>query len=147
MWGFCAALEDAVAQTRLHEALPDYEARRKRPLLTRDLIALGLRPDAVESLPRCEDLPRCPDVAAAFGCVYVLEGATLGGRVLLPMVERELGLTTANGAAFLASYGPEVTTMWNDFRATLENWCSTDDRRARAAEAAVGVFAALERWL
>jgi heme oxygenase len=146
MWGFCAGLEQAVAPAALAEVLTDYPSRRKLPLLTRDLLALGVEPNDSDSLERCE-LPACADVAAAFGAVYVLEGATLGGQTLLPLVSREIGVTAEHGASFLASYGADVAPMWQRFGATVDAWCCDPERRTSATRAAVRTFATLEKWL
>jgi heme oxygenase len=147
MWGFCNELERRAAGALVSEALADYESRRKLPLLTHDLLALGASADDIERLPRCENLPACDEPAMALGCLYVLEGATLGGQTLLPMVQRRLGLTAANGAAFLASYGDNVISMWRAFGAALDAWCAAPERSARAAAAAVATFGSLEQWL
>jgi heme oxygenase len=92
-------------------------------------------------------LPECADTNAAFGCLYVLEGATLGGRSLLPLVRSRLGVDAARGAAFLASYGEEIPIMWRRFGAALDAWCDSTARRARVAEAAAATFARLGDWL
>jgi len=147
MWGFCAALEQSMHPRTFGAALPDYESRRKLPLLTRDLAALGLSAESIASLARCQSLPHPLDPACAFGCVYVLEGATLGGRTLLPLVESRLGLSARNGAAYLASYGEEVSAKWQEFRLALDAWCCEAQRSARAAEGAVMTFDALADWL
>jgi len=147
MWGFCAGMELRLGRDAFGNALPDFDKRRKLPLLQRDLIVLGADAERVMRLPRCETVPHCADPAAAFGCVYVLEGATLGGRTLLPVVQSRLGLSTEHGAAFLASYGEDVSSMWQSFGASLDAWCDAAERRARASEAAVATFAALDDWL
>lgn len=147
MWGFCADLEPRLAENFCGNVLPDYETRRKLPLLTTDLIALGAGTDSLLLLPRCRAAPICPEPAAAFGCAYVLEGATLGGRTLLPFVQNRLGLTAQHGAMFLASYGEKVTPMWHSFGAALDQWCSNPQRQARANDAAVATFDALSAWL
>lgn len=147
MWGFCAGLEQNIATDAFGDALADYPQRRKLPLLTRDLAALGFDPLSVDQLPRCASLPECTDTATAFGCVYVLEGATLGGRTLLPLVEKSMGLTVDSGAAFLSSYGEAVAGMWRSFGAALDTWCETPARRERAAAAAVATFDSLDHWL
>jgi heme oxygenase len=147
MWGFCAALERGMAPEAFGGALEDYESRRKLPLLTRDLTALGADPESFESLPICPDLPDHPDPAAAFGCAYVLEGGTLGGRTLLPLVESRLAFRAAHGAAFLASYGDQVLAKWRTFGAALDAWCCLPERQASATHAAVATFGALEQWL
>ncbi len=147
MWGFCAALERDIAPDSFGGALDDYESRRKLPLLTRDLIAIGAEAQSIESLARCPGLPARADPAAAFGCAYVLEGATLGGRTLLPLVKSRLALSALHGAAFLASYGEQVLPMWRAFGAALDAWCAAPERQVSAAHAAVATFEALDRWL
>ncbi len=147
MWGFCAALESLLDPASVVAVLPDYGSRHKLDSLTRDLLVLGMPLEDIGRLPRCADLPAVPDQCAALGCLYVIEGATLGGRTILPLVERNLGFTAAQGAAFLASYGEGVGEMWRRFGAALEACCSTAARRDGAIAAAVGTFAALEGWL
>jgi heme oxygenase (biliverdin-IX-beta and delta-forming) len=146
MWGFCAALESNVAAS-LQGVLADFESRRKLPLLRRDLLALGSSAAAIDALPLCPGLPRCEDAAQSFGCLYVIEGATLGGRTLLPMVQSRLGMTAEHGASFLASYGDAVGTMWRTFGAALDACCSAPEHRDRAACAAAATFGSLDLWL
>jgi heme oxygenase len=146
MWGFCATLESLV-EPLLRDALRDFESRRKLPLLTRDLIATGSDPESVAKLPRMMPVAACRDTAGGFGCLYVLEGATLGGRTILPRVERALGLAPTHGAEFLASYGEQVGPMWRAFGCALDAWCVDADRSARARTAAVATFDCLADWL
>lgn len=147
MWGFCVGIERRLGEDPFGPALGDYPRRRKVAWLTRDLIALGATPESVRRLPACDDTPDCPDPASAFGCLYVLEGATLGGRTLLPLVRERLGLTADTGAAFLASYGEDVGPMWRGFGVSLDAWCHTAQRRASASRTAAGTFASLAHWL
>ena len=147
MWGFHATLEQQLEQDGLDETLPDYEFRRKLPLLTQDLLALEADPEFVRRIDRCPTILTRRNQAAALGCAYVLEGATLGGRTLLPLVQARLGLTARSGASFLASYGEDVTSMWRTFSDAVEDWCCNSERLANAAEAAVATFEALEVWL
>jgi heme oxygenase (biliverdin-IX-beta and delta-forming) len=147
MWGFYAAIEPGLISGDLREWLPDCEVRRKVPLLERDLVALGAPSSCLELLPRCQSVPASDDAASAFGCAYVLEGATLGGRSLLPLVETRLGLRPECGAAFLASYGEAVQARWQSFGEALERCCAAERQRVRAAATARATFSALERWL
>jgi heme oxygenase len=147
MWGFYAALEPRLAALIRPEHLADYALRLKLPLLERDLRSLGLPDVQLEQLPRCPLVPQCEDAATAFGCAYVLEGATLGGRSLMPTVESRLGLNASHGAAFLASYGAAVGDMWRSFGAALDRCCAGAQQQARAATGAIDTFVALENWL
>ena len=147
MWGFCAGLEQSLDSHAMHLALEDFSARSKLPLLERDLGVLGFDTATIASLPVCPAFSADADLASAFGSMYVLEGATLGGRTLLPLVHRHLGFSAERGAAFLASYGETVGMMWQRFGAALESWCCSAERTARAADAATLTFARLEHWL
>lgn len=147
MWGFCAAIERRIGCHFFDGALADYDQRRKVPLIERDLIALGMESESVVELVCCETLPELGDPAAAFGCIYVLEGATLGGRTLLPIVQSRLGFTADHGAAYLASYGEDVGSMWGAFGVALDRWCEAAERRVRAAQTAVATFTSLDEWL
>lgn len=147
MWGFYVAIEPGLMSGNLREWLPDCDDRRKLPLLERDLAALGAESPCLALLPRCQSVPATDDAASAFGCAYVLEGATLGGRSLLPLVETRLGLNAESGAAFLGSYGEAVEARWRAFGEALDRCCSAAGHRVRAAEAARATFSALEHWL
>jgi heme oxygenase len=126
----------------LGQVLDDYPIRLKAPLLMQDLEALGGRSPSSRA-----EIPRASDPAAALGGFYVLEGATLGGQHLLPIVERKLGLSASHGARYLASYGSEVQPMWRKFRATVEAECATPQARDHAGAMARDTFLALENWL
>jgi heme oxygenase len=147
MWGFCVVLEERVAPLLSATLLADFPSRHKRPLLERDLEFLGMPREAIEHLPRCDSLSYCTDAASAFGCLYVLEGATLGGRTLAPLVLNRLGLDDRHGASFLASYGDDTPRMWQSFILALEVACNDPQGQARAAAAASATFVALEEWL
>lgn len=147
MWGFCSGLERRLELTLGERALPDYASRRKLPMLGADLTALGADEFLLQALPSCERLPDCADLAASFGSAYVLEGATLGGRTMLPLIHKRLGLTPQHGAAFFASYGQNVTEMWSVFGAAFDDWCAQPEARASAATAALATFDALNDWL
>ncbi len=124
----------------------DYAARRKVPLLERDLAALGLDAPALARLPRCTRLPALEGPAALLGCLYVLEGATLGGQLIARHVAQELGLG-ARGTAFFSSYGEGVGPMWRLFVAALEGFAADADRQAAVIRSANDTFAVFEDWL
>ena len=95
-------------------------------------------------LPVCGDLPDCNSIAQAFGCLYVLEGATLGGQVLCRHFNQTLGLDARNGSAFFSGYGEATGAMWALFgeRLTAANVDET-----AAISAACQTFQTLEQWL
>jgi len=101
-WGFHAALEPCLAAVAELRALGlDPAERRKLPRLEHDLRTLGADP---MRLPVANAVPEVEGAAAALGCMYVLEGATLGGRVISRhLAARGIGPDT--GGAFFAGYG------------------------------------------
>jgi heme oxygenase len=141
LWGFHAAAE-AQWSGFLLDSLDDYPARLKAPLLARDIETLGGAPPSVLA-----SVPPVADQIAALGGFYVLEGATLGGQHLLPIVQRKLGLSASHGASYLASYGPDVKAMWGRFCAVVDARCVTPEAREHASATARATFLALETWL
>lgn len=145
-YGFYTPLEDRLAAVGGYAAVGlDFAARRKAHLLVADLASLGADAGA---LPRCADLPEVADLADALGCLYVLEGATLGGQFVRRQAEKAVGVTAARGCAFFASYGERVGAMWKAFGASLEGFAAADPgAEAQIVAAAGATFAALDRWL
>ncbi len=147
LYGLYAPFEAELGAAVARWCLPlDFEARRKVPLIARDLVALGIAPATIQALPRCPWAPRPTGPAAALGCLYVVEGATLGGQLIARHVERRLGIGVGTGAAFFAGYGAGVGPRWRTFCSVL-----ADALRDRTAEreiltAASNTFIAFERW-
>ena len=119
-------------------ALPE-RARR----LELDLAALGV-PAATAC---CEDLPELTTTAELAGCLYVLEGAALGGQVLARSLASRWQLTPSTGLAFFYGDGPVATKRrWE----LVLDWLERAGRAGADARAAVAAasatFIALERW-
>ena len=144
--GFYRPLEAQLVPIASRIASLDWPQRRKTHLLEADLAVLGAATDAVNALPACSRLPSPSDEAGTLGCLYVLEGATLGGQVSLRALHKTLGIDGASGAAFFSSYGNEVGPRWRRFLeclATLERADEIDT----AARVAAQTFQSLESWL
>lgn len=143
MLGLHAPLEKALERLEWRAAGIDLEERRKARLLRTDLSVLGVSPDAASAA--C--LPDLPTLAAGFGCLYVLEGSTLGGQIILRHVEASLGVGPASGASFFASYGPRLGIMWRAFGEAATFHCDTPERLDEALHAAVSTFEAFDTWI
>ena len=141
-WGFYEPFEPRLdAWHADHPDIVDWPDRRKRHLLDRDLADLGRATDG-RHLPRCEALPDVSTTPAALGALYVLEGSTLGGRVVTERVGRTLGLAD-RGCRFFASYGPDVPRRWQAMRRAIDQERDT----AAMAESANATFRVLTAWL
>lgn len=147
-YGFYAPLEVGLRRIDgLALALSDVAVRRKAGLIARDLVALGVPAAELSTLSYCDDLPALPDVAHALGCLYVLEGATLGGQIIARQLTDSLGVTADSGGAFFSGYGPATGPMWRSFGAGLAAYAATPEREAAVVTAARETFRAFERWL
>lgn len=147
--GYYAPLEDRLAGVADADVLGlDFAGRRKAHLLRDDLATLGMARASIDGLPRCFDLPVVTDPGDALGCLYVLEGATLGGQVVRRLAERSLGLCPGRGCSFFTSYGERVGEMWGAFCRVLEDHAAAKPGAGdRIVAAAVGTFAGLDRWV
>ena len=110
--GFYAPVEASLL--RLAAAGPPlgFPLRARSELIESDLLALGLSRRELAELPRCTDLPRlsCPEDLA--GCLYVLEGACLGGQVIAPTLHQQLGVDKDSGASFFVGDAEATSARW-----------------------------------
>ncbi len=136
-WAAYAPLESAVRECPMTGAtVPDWPLRVKVPWLEQDLYELGRRtPPAGRpvSLSCAEEV---------LGTLYVLEGATLGGALILrELARRGIGLP----CRFFTSYGDRRGQMWRAFRRQAEQQeLQSDLRRELAITAARRAFATIE---
>lgn len=106
--GFHEPIEARLRGVRgLEHILPDMPRRWKSAALGRDLgrFAQGPRVPA-------GDLPELLTGPQAMGVVYVLEGAILGARTLLPKLRESGVIPGPVGSSYLDGYGCETTAMW-----------------------------------
>jgi heme oxygenase len=162
-FGFYAPLEaQLLASTHWHQLAFDYVPRQKTPRLVQDLLALGRSDAALAATPRCTDLPACNTPEQLLGCLYVIEGATLGGRSITRHLQTRLGLTPESGGAFFDGYGAQTGSHWKAFCTMLSENAdrqkghfaddSADDfslesRHAAIVTGANQTFETLTHWL
>jgi len=112
----------------------DFYARRRSSLVARGLGSLGQSAfaDGTASL----DIHTS---AEALGALYVLEGSSLGGRVILKELKRR-GASLA-GLGFLDPYGPDTGERWRSFLMILERELNSCEQKAEAVKGALRTFA------
>ena len=150
LFGFYKPLEERIAALPGWHNLPiDLCRRQKAPLLARDLLWLKVTQPQLSQLPQCEHLPEVKSITEALGCLYVLEGATLGGQIIGRHLKKNLALDEDRGCAFFCSYGDEVGLMWNSFREMLSSHCSKHGRteEEQLVKSACETFVSLDYWL
>ncbi len=142
IYGFWREWEPHVAALLRDETFLD--PRRRLHLLAADLAAVGCSAQAVAALPRCPP-SALGDAVEAFGSLYVIEGSTLGGRVIERNVARCLGLDAGAGCSYFAGYRAETGAMWRAFLLRLD--ATPPDDAKRIAVGACATFERLGWWL
>ena len=143
-WGFHAVWEPALqAQIDLAEIVA---GRVRLALLGADLAWLGLLPEQCQALPRCTEADRlCSTREAALGSLYVMEGSTLGGKV----IARHLAAAAwapAEGLRYFNPHGDATGRMWRKLQSDLEAAAAKGGAVAITA-GAVAAFDLLTEWL
>jgi heme oxygenase len=120
-----------------------FQKRLKAHLLEADLRVFRIDPAYVA---RCTDLPNVKTFRQALGCVYVLEGSTLGSRIIAHHLKERFQIHGGSGAAFFNAYREATGARWAEFRQFLVS--HTDDSCAdELLHAAIETFERFDSWL
>ncbi|MCJ2014835.1 biliverdin-producing heme oxygenase [Methylobacterium sp. J-076] len=138
--GFHAAWEPAIGAALGDGAF--FDSRRRVGALDRDLGFLGLSAQDIAGLPRARPIA-LGGAAEAMGALYVLEGSTLGGRVIGRHIMATHGLA-GDGLAYYSGHAAGTGAMWSAFRTRLEAFDGDGDAVVAAANA---TFDAMRMWL
>ncbi len=125
----------------------DIQQRGKSALLLQDLSDIGVHQLSTHTIPLCATLPKLTNPAQVWGCLYVLEGSTLGGVLISKHINKVLGLTAEHGCAFFNSYGRNVGPMWQVFTRMLEAHAYRYHEEELIIDAACETFVVLSQWL
>jgi heme oxygenase len=145
-YGFYLPVEMDVTRLAAAEPPLGFPLRARAGLIERDLLALGLSPADLAALPLCRHRPELSCVEDLAGCLYVLEGACLGGQVLAPLLHRRLGLAKGSGAAFFAGDEERTLPRWSVIVAWLDGLPLTGASPAKIISATSATFDAFARW-
>ena len=115
-------------------------------LLERDLLAVGSPASAIAQLPRCENLPALESTGQLAGCLYVLEGACLGGQIIARGLQQRLGIGADTGAAFFVGEGAGTAARWSRVIEWIDGLVRDGAPPGEMVESACETFRALLRW-
>jgi len=163
LWGFQAPAERWLGHQKLPPAV-GWPARQRLGALAADLTNLGVtgtsRPEIALpeiarpaiALPEAAGWPALGGRGAAgarggpgavWGTLYVIEGATLGGRVLRRHIEARLGQVPAR---FLDGHGDRTQPMWRELGRLADRHVHGKRDSQLARQAALQAFAAFSAW-
>jgi heme oxygenase len=121
--------------------------RRKTGLIARDIAALRLSGAADPQGARAVDASGW-SVERKMGGLYVLEGATLGGRVIRRHLLRRFGPEIERALAFYGCYGASTGAEWAAFRDLMaRSYDSRPEQIEDVVDGALDVFASLRAWV
>jgi heme oxygenase len=144
LYGFWGPLETELSRLDvLREKDLGLEGRLKGALLQKDLHFLGREP---ANVPRCDHLPAVDTFQRALGCLYVMEGSTLGARIISRRLEEQFQLVDGSGASYFNAYGTSTGQNWNAFRRFVIARVIMEDT-AEVVEGARQTFQNLFDWL
>lgn len=112
MYGYYSALE-----RRVQEYVSEMEIgkRRKAERLLDDISYF----ESTATPDLCKELPPISSHAEALGAMYVMEGSTMGGKIIARMIEGQAGINGPSGFSFFNGYGEETGKMWEEFKLFL----------------------------
>ncbi len=146
--GFYAPLEQCLLSGPLQPQPEfDYRERLKTPQLEQDLYDAGETPDSLRRAAQCDALPPVSTLAEVLGCLYVIEGATLGGQIIARQLQASLGSTTDYGARFFSGYGAATGSQWKATGAFLSTMAERVDQDDAIVASANATFQSLGRWV
>jgi heme oxygenase len=141
LYGFYGPIEDLVRPWLTEDVFPDMLKRSRAEYLVWDIRESGIAAPAPD---RCETLPVIDSYHRALGALYVVEGSTLGGRIIAGMISRQLG--SIKSLSFFNGYGAETGNMWQAFKDLL-NQPFTERQRQEIISAAEDTFITFKNWI
>lgn len=141
-YGFFHPLEKEITSYISREVLEDIHERRNSAHLLLDLKATGY---AIDGLAICKKLPSIQSLPEALGAMYVLEGSTLGGRMISKMLMKNsaLGLNEEH-LHFFSGYKEQTGNKWTSFQSLLDQYEDEADAIVFSAKQAFDCFT---KWM
>lgn len=143
---YLALMMDVVRDTEtniypmLNSIVPDIDDRRKALQLESDLVFLGYKNNG-NANPISSN--KSITTGFAMGIMYVIEGSSLGGRVILKNINTALGFDEANGAGYFAGYGAVTGSRWKSFLDVLVKYENENDNEDEIIAGANHAFDAI----
>lgn len=142
-YGFFKPMYDCLDIYLQKDKLTDYHTRRKPERILEDLFVLtGKHSD----INLCIHVPVITNSAQAFGCMYVLEGSTMGGGILCKRIAENLGFADRHSLSFFHGYGENNLSMWSLFLQAMEN-PANEESEEELIDAAIATFKSFHKWI
>jgi heme oxygenase len=137
---FYSAIEPELARLEWTTVGYNFNDRLKVEKLATDLENLGMSAEEISKMSKWDHLPKLDSYAEAFGSLYVIEGATLGGQIIKRHLSEHLNLTPENGGLFFNGYGQQTGQMWKEFGSAITAFAEKNDKDETIVESAKETF-------
>lgn len=116
------ALEEHLAQADVQQHFPGlrFENRKKLPLIEKDLAELELGGQRIDQLSPAGRVPEMEEPYGLLGAMYVMEGATLGGMVIMKALKKNEQLSGIDNFHYFGCYGGDTGKQWKSFLEVLK---------------------------
>jgi len=138
------SFSEKVVFPALMDIIPDLDQRHKLPQIHADLHALNFIGGADMKLFYPVD--KSFSVPFALGYMYVIEGSTLGGRVILKHIQSKLGIEEQKGGSFFSGYGADTGVRWKGFLSALTKYAESTGTGDEIIKGAQHAFAAIDHY-
>jgi len=146
LYGFYRPMEGRLERLSNLAPVRKFSLRTRSELLERDLLCLGWQMQAISQLPTCTKLPSLREPEHFAGCLYVLEGASLGGQFLTRHLRATLGLTDERGITFFTGDGASTPARWKCVLQWLEHVSHSGLSVDQIVASACETFSSLLNW-
>ncbi len=146
MFGFIKGFENVVFPL-LANVLPQLETRRKAHLFAVDLRLTSEASNELSALPESTFTNYYTNISTAWGAMYVLEGSTLGGQIIIKHLRKYLGESISDNTHYLAPYGAETGAMWQTFLHYFTESATTECNQEEIIESAIHTFSLMNHWM
>lgn len=118
----------------------NFAERRKLAYLQQDMQELQ------NDVPEGQFVPQVviTTPAQALGCMYVLEGSSLGGSVIKRQLGKNPNFEGVN-FHFFGCYGENTGRLWKEFRTAVLNTIDTPEKETEILQAAITTFSDVAR--
>ncbi len=123
-----SSLESAISGFPLTSEL--LKKRSKIELLKKDLIYLRSGYFVKAPYISAPPLPRVANEAAALGVMYVMEGSTLGGKIIVNHLMKYDWMNVDLYGNFFSNYGSDRSDMWSEFGQVVNGFFVANNQAA-----------------
>lgn len=142
-YSFFAPLEQEVIKYLNKPNLSMMSGRRKALLLRTDILH---HHGELPALAKKNNLPQIKDNLQALGALYVMEGSTLGGAMIIKMIATHLNMDTVPGTLFFEGYKEDTQMMWSGFKEMLDEQVVSHEEQLVVTAAANQTFECFSIW-